>query len=197
MLQHVVPSGHSLRITILKHLSCFYIKLAQLYSRSEERLFWFHAGTGSVQPDLLSFFLCFPCHSLFTFFFPYLSTPPCSLPVLACFTKYFILSATKSTCCETELCFPVSLIVFRQLPTSKDACFFFLWLVMQVVDCAPVLSSLIAAFRGLGYDSAQYLSIACVHLGALLNFDMEYKPQMQAKGCGGESSGSCLQNMDG
>lgn len=69
MLQHLVPSGHSLRITILKHLSCFYIKLAQLYSRSEERLFWFHAGTGSVQPDLLSFFLCFPCHSLFTFFF--------------------------------------------------------------------------------------------------------------------------------
>lgn len=68
---------------------------------------------------------------------------------------------------------------------------------MQVVDCTPVLSSLIAAFRGLGYDSAQYLSIACVHLGALLNFDMEYKPQMQAKGAGGESSGSCLRNMDG
>lgn len=135
--------------------------------------------------------------SLFTIFFsfPYLSSPHCPIPALACFTKYLILSATKSTCFETELCFPASLIVFPQFSTSKDA--WVLWLVMQAVDCTPLLSSLIAAFRGLGYDSAQYLNIACVHLGALLNFVMEYKPQMQGNCSGGESSGSCLQNIDG
>lgn len=135
--------------------------------------------------------------SLFTFFysFPYLSSPQCPILAFAYFTKNFILLATKSTCFETELCFPASLIVFPQFSTSKDA--WVLWLVMQVVDCTPLLSSLIAAFRGLGYDSAQYLNTACVHLGALLNFVLEYKPQMQANWNGGESSGSCLQNIDG
>lgn len=44
------------------------------------------------------------------------------------------------------------------------------------VDCTPDLSSLIAAFRDMIWHNT---SIVLVLLRALLNFDMEQKPQMQ------------------
>lgn len=113
-------------------------------------------------------------------FLPFLClfSPHCPITSLDWVTKYFVLWTIKNSRFETKPCSAI-LIVFHPFSTSKNA--WFLWLVMQVMDCTPVLSSLIAAFRGLEYDSAQYLYCLCRPIGSAV-FLLEHKPQMQAKG---------------